>query len=234
MRRRTVSLASAIAAVALGVLVASAAALAPPQGTPDLSRMTIQSSDLAPGAKVVLSAYGTAPKNFAAVYSRNYSTAKTSSGVALFGLDSQVLLADTEGAANGYFALERSVYRSKRGRSLLAKVIARDSTKKGVSVKVSFGTYRSLGVGTQSLLQPASLKVNSVRAAADFIVLRVGSVVANVTVLLVDPKRSLAVAKLLAGDVVAHIAAVLGATGSTGTTGATGASGATGTTGATG
>jgi len=54
--------------------------------------------------------------------------------VALFGLDTEVLLADTEGAANGYFALERSIYNSKRGRSLLAKVIAQDAGKKGVSI----------------------------------------------------------------------------------------------------
>ncbi|HEY1778721.1 MAG TPA: hypothetical protein VGG41_21370 [Solirubrobacteraceae bacterium] len=235
MRRRTVSLALALAAVALGVLVASAAALTPPAGTPNLALMTIQPSDLAAGAKPVLSAYATAPKNFAAAYDRNYASAKTSSGVALFGLNSQVLLAKTEGAAKGYFALERSIYRSKSGRRLLAKAIAQSSFNKGVAITVvGFGAFRSLGVGTQSLLQTMTLKVRGVRATADFIVLRVGSVVTSVTLLLINSKRSLAVAKQLAGDVADHIAAVLSPTGPTGTTGASGTTGTSGTTGATG
>jgi len=226
MRRRIASLAAALAVVALGVLVASAAAVTPAPGTPDLALMTIQPSDLAAGAKPAVGAYGTPPKNFAAVYERSYTSAATNAGVALFGLDTEVLLADTEGAANGYFALERSIYNSKRGRSLLAKVIAQDAGKKGVSITAAgFGKFRSLGVGTESFLQPLSLKIKNVRAAADFVVLRVGSVVANVTTVLVKPKRALAVARQLAGDVAAHIAAVLGATGSTGASGSTGSTG---------
>ena len=232
MRRRTVSLAALLAAVALGVLVASAAAVTPPAGTPDLSMMTVQAGDLAPGAKLGVNAYATAPKSFTAAFDRSYTTASSNSGVLLFGLDTEVLLSQTSGAAGHFFSLERSLYRSKRGRTLLAKVIEKDSGKQGVALKnVRFGGFRALGVGAQSFLQPISMRIKNVNAAADFVVVRVGGVVVNLTVVLVDPRRSLSVAKEFGGDVASHITTVLGATGATGATGTTGASGTTGATG---
>jgi hypothetical protein len=234
MRRRTVSLASLLAAVALGVLVASAAALTPPAGTPDLSAMTIQPSDLAPGAKLSAQSYLQAPHNFAALYERKYTTAMTTSGTALLGLDSQVLLGDNAGATRGLFSLERSLYTTKRGRALLAKQVASQSGKSGAKVKISaFGKFRLLRIGTQAFLQPITLKSGGESAGAVYVVVRVGSVLTNLTVGLLAPKQTLAVARELGGDLAAHIAAVLAASGSTGATGTTGATSATGTTGAT-
>jgi hypothetical protein len=235
IRRRTVSLAALLAAVALGVLVASAAALTPPAGTPDLSAMAIQPGDLAPGAKLAAASYLQAPRNFAALYERKYASAMTTSGTALLGLDSQVLLGDNVGATRGLFSLERSLYRTKRGRVLLAKQVASQSSKEGVKVKISgFGKFRALSIGTQSFVQPITLKAGDRSAAAEYVVVRDGSVLANLTVGLLAPKQTLAVAHLLGGDVASHIAAVLAGSGSTGASGTTGTTGASGSTGATG
>src|ERR1700722_8781229 len=95
MRRRTASLVALGVALALGVLVASAAAPPPPAGTPNLAQMTIQSADLAAGAKVGTDAYAKPPANFIAEYNRSFKAATTKSGARMFGLDTQVLLANT-------------------------------------------------------------------------------------------------------------------------------------------
>ena len=225
MRRRTVSLAALGVAVAFGVLVASAAALAPPAGTPDLSQMTIQPSDLAAGAKIGVDAYAKPPANFAAEYDRTFTVAATKAGVRMFGLDTQVLLANTPAVAVGFFTLERGIYRSKLGRRLLSKALESDTGKNGVKLtQVHFEKFRALALGSQAFVQAVLLKIKNVKAAADFVVLRDGSVVTTLTVVLVQPKRTLAVATELGKDFVTHITAVLAATGPTGPSGATGAS----------
>jgi len=235
MRRRSIWLATIGAAVALGLAVATAAALAPPAGTPDLARMTIQASDLAPGSTVVTDAYAKPPKSFSAEYVRNFATAKTPAGVALFGLDTQVLLGDTQTVATGFFALERVTYRSRVGRALLTKALESASGKNGVTLgNVHFGKFRQLALGSQAFLQPVVLTIKSATAGADFVVLRDGAVMETVTVVLADPRRSLSVANQLGKDVTAHITAVLAAIGSTGASGPTGPTGPTGTTGTTG
>ena len=235
MRRRTVSLAALIAAVALGVLVASAAATSPPAGTPDLAKMAIQPSDLAPGAVASIGGYAKAPKNFTALYISRYNQATTTSGVALYGLETELLAGKTQGAAAGLFSLQRSLYHSKLGRKLLGKELVAELGKKGVSLKqVHFGHFGVLGSGTQSFVQPIVLNVKGVHAGADFVVVRVGSILSDVTMVLAKPAGALAVAKELGADVAAHIRAVLAGGGSTGATGPTSGTGATGATGATG
>lgn len=229
MRRRSISLAMLGVAVAFGLAVASASAFSPPPGTPDLSQMTIQASDLASGATLSTDAYAKPPKNFLAEYLRSFASARTLAGLTLFGLDTQVLLGDTAAVATGFFALERGIYRSKSGRRLLTNALERASSKNGVTINaVHFQKFRSLALGSQAFLQPVVLHIKRVQAAADFIVLREGSVITTVTVVLADPRRSLPVARQLGKDVIGHITTVLASTGGTGATGATGPTGPTG------
>lgn len=230
MRRRSISLAMLVAAVALGVVVASAAALAPPPGTPDLSKMTIQVADLAPGATVGTDDYATPPKNFSAAYERNFTTAKTPDGLRVAGLNTQILLGKSAAAATGFVARERRFLRSKRGRSLLTKVLENSTANNGARItKVQFEKFRPLALGSGAFVQPVLVDVKRRLFAADFFVLRDGVLVSTVSFVLADPAKSLPVAEQLGTDVSDHITAVLGATGSTGSTGSSGATGATGT-----
>ena len=228
MRRRSIPLAMLGAAVALGLAVASAAALSPPSGTPDLSRMTIQSGDLAPGATVATDGYATPPKNFTAAYARKFATAKTPAGLRLLGLDTQILLGKTTAAATGFFAVERSFLRSKRGHSLLTKVLESSTAHNGAKInKVSYQQFRPLALGSDAFLQPVVLHVKRLRLAADFVVLRDGVVISTVSYVLTDPMKSMPVAEQLGKDVSDHITAVLAGSGPTGPSGATGPTGTT-------
>ena len=230
MRRRSIWLAMLGAAVALGLVVATAAALSPPPGTPDLSKMTIQAGDLAPGAKVDAAGYTTPPKNFTAVYDRNFSSAKTPAGLTLFGLDTEVLLGNTEAVATGYYALQRRVYGSKAGRSLLKKGL-KSLVGKGVTIgDVRFEKLRRLALGSEAFVQPVLLKVKHINVATDILVLRDGSVASSVSFVLTDPTRTLSTANQLGKDIVKHITAVLAASGPSGPTGSSGATGPTGAT----
>jgi hypothetical protein len=228
MRRRSIWLAMLGAAAALAVVVASAAAVSAPPGTPDLSQMTLQAADLAPGATVAIDQYETPPTNFLAEYVRSFAKAKTPAGLALAGLDSRVLLGKTAAVTTSFFALERRLYSSKSGRKLLAKGIVGELAKTGATTKdVHFEKFRSLRLGSQAFLQAIVVRVKGKSVAADFVVMRVGAVLTDVSVALAKPKSVLSVANQLGKDVVAHITAVLAASGPTGPSGASGPTGTT-------
>ena len=228
MRRRSIWLAMLGVTVAFAVAVATAAAVSAPAGTPDLSLMTLQAGDLAPGATVATDDYATPPKNFTAAYDRNFAAAKTPAGLRLLALDTQVLLGESAAAATGLFARERGLLRSKRGRSLVTKVFESAPAQNGARItKVHFEKFRRLALGSDAFLQPVLLHVKHRHFAADFVVLRDGAVVSTVSLVLTDPTQALPVAVQLGTDVSDHITAVLAATGSTGSSGATGPTGTT-------
>jgi hypothetical protein len=237
MNRRPRFLAAvSVATIAAGFLaVAIAQAVTPPPGTPDLSQMTLQASDLAPGAKTTLSRYVAPGTDTIAEYDRSFAGVTTSAGVKLTVLSTNVLLANSATNAKGLYKDVRLVYASKLGRKLLAEAIVKSAGKlSGVTAKdVHFAKSASAGVGDQSLNQPIAIRSKHKAVAADFVLLRIGDVLASVTIVVRRGQLDRSVATGLAATIGAHITAVLasGATGSTGTTGATGSTGATGATG---
>ena len=235
MNRRQRCLAgAAVAAIAAGGLsIAVAQAVTPPAGTPDLSLMTLQPADLAPGATVTRSRYVKPSNHVIAEYDRAFGPAATTDGGKLAGVVPGVLLVDSTAEAKRLYKELRLVYTSKLGHAILAAGIVKSAGKlAGVKLKnVHFAKPTSAGVGGQSLLQPISIHVKRRTVAADFVILRSDAVLAIVTVIVLRPHLDPSVVDGLAGTVAAHITTVLAATGSTGSTGTTGSTGATGATG---
>jgi len=232
MNRRQRCLAGiAVAAIAAGGLsIAVAQAVTPPAGTPDLSLMTLQPADLAPGAVVTHSLYVKPSTHVIAEYDRTFGSATTTAGVKLTDLVTAVLLVDSTPEATRLYKALRLIYTSKLGHALLAAGIVKSAGKlSGVKPKdVHFAKPTSADVGAQSLLEAISIHVKHRTVAADLVVLRSDAVLAIVTAIVLRPHLDTSVVDGLAGTVATHITTVLAATGSTGSTGSTGATGATG------
>ena len=224
MRRvsRTLCLA---AAICLGIAT-TALAVTPPAGTPDLSQMTIQASDLAPGAQTVTDRYITPASGVVASYSREWLPGSTDGGVPLAVAGGEVQFLGSAGVATTQFAAAQKALAKKSERRLLAAAIALEGRGRGVTSKdVSVGRPRSVSIGDAALELPLTLRFKGRRARVELYFLRVASVIAIITT---EDARS-ANAKRggheLAADVASHIGAVLAAGGATGATGPTGATG---------
>jgi hypothetical protein len=232
MKRHTTRLAAvAVAVIAAGGLsIGIAQAVTPPAGTPDLSSMALAASDLGPGATALTGAYVKPAGTVIAEYERGFGAVTTTAGVKLAALFSGVLLLDSTADAAKSFNGIRKIYSSKLGRALLAGEVVKGAGKaSGVTVKdVHFGRSASVGVGDESLILSVLVEVKHRGAAADFVVVRIGSVLALIDVIVKRTHLDSSVATGLAGTVGAHITAVLAASGASGPTGPTGPTGATG------
>ena len=229
-RRRALGLAVALLLTS-AVGIASAAAVVPPAGTPDVSAMAVQPTDLAPGAVVGRDGYQTPPAGFTADYRRVFTTASLTTNGTQFMLDNQVLLAPTSSLAQFYLSLDRIVYGSKKGRLTLARAIVHDAGKRGgITVRdVHFSKLKPIAAGSGSFMETVTVHGRHSTASVDLVVIGAGQVAAQLVLSAGQPLPG-QVPTTLAGDIVCHVTTVLGATGPTGATGAT----ATGTTGATG
>ena len=227
MNRRCRSAAAAVAAIAAcGLAAAVAQALVPPPGTPDLAKMTLQASDLAPGA-VVLDGYVKPGAREVAQYDRTFTSVATTGGVKLELIQTQLALAASTPDATSLFKGARSLFASKQGRSeLVAEVVAGAGTSvPRADITVHFGKLRELGIGDQSSLASVRLRVKQRVSTLYSALLRIGNVVATVTVIALRAHLAASVPTGLAQSVAAHITAVLAATGPTGPTGPTAATG---------
>ena len=208
--------AAALAALAaLALAVATAQAYAPPRGTPDLSKMTLQPGDLAHGAQVLVSQYFPPGSGLQlqAQYNRDFGSAATSAGVRFTQIQTSITLAKTPAVAKIVFAQLPSIYGTQSGRAILATEVA-PITGKGAGTTpkdARFGKPRAIGIGQQSLFEPATFVVNGAPIAADFAWLRIDGVIANLAFVAAGPKLSDAVAIALTRTVAAHISAVLAA-----------------------
>jgi len=207
----------AFAALTLALAVASAQAYAPPHGTPDLSKMTLQPGDLARGAQVLVSAYFPPGSGLQlqAQYNRDFGSAATSAGVRFTQIQTSITLAKTPAFAKVVFAQLPSIYGAQSGRTILAQEVEPLFGKgAGQTPKdARFGKPRSIGAGQQSLFLPATFVVAGATVAADFAWLRIDGVIANLALVAAGPKLADAVAIGLTRTVAAHISAVLGAAG---------------------
>ena len=233
----TVAITGATIALGGGVLMASAQALTPPAGGPDLGQMTVQLADLAPGASVHADGYVKPETGFTAEYGRTFSGARAQGGGGpSFSLQTHISLASKDATAHRAIVVERGIYNSKPGRRLLAQTIVRGAgAHSHLTVKeVHFGKLERINVGVGSFIETVRLSVKRLSVFADFVVIGVGPVAANLTFIGIGRQLPAATLTRMARVVGAHIAANLPPVGATTTTGTTGVTGTTGTTGATG
>lgn len=210
-RHRLAALSAAI--VALAFAVASAQAFSPPAGTPDLAKMTLQPSDLAPGAQVLVSAYfdpGVGLK-LRAEYDRDFGVASTKTGVKFAQIQTTITLANSTSFAKTVFAQLQPLYGANTGRAgLVAQVRPFSGKGSGATLKdATFGKLASIGVGQQSLFESATIRSQGATLVAGFVWIRVDDAVAFLAIVAAKPSLSNAVPIALATAVAAHMKSVL-------------------------
>lgn len=219
---RIASRALCLAVVICATVVTTALAVTPPAGTPNLSQMTIQAVDLAPGAKLVKDGYVAPASNVVASYTRAWQPAPTATGSPIISAISQILLLATPAKASTLFGAERRLLDSKADRPLLARIFSEGSHSKIKPKKVHFGRFRSLAIGDGAFVLPLTVRERRVSVTVDLDEVKVGDVLAELTVVAHSAKVARKGGEELATDVAGHISATLAATGSTGPTGSTG------------
>jgi hypothetical protein len=195
--------------------------------------MTVQPSDLQPGATVATDRYVKTSAPFTAAYERDFNGVQlTASGVP-FTLETALMLARTSAAAQQAITLERRLFGSPLGRSLIAASVHSNLPKRIPPKDVHVGKITSLGVGSGSFEMPVTIRVPPIAINSEWAVVHTGPVAANIVVVAVDSKLPGSIVTTLGGDIVSHVASVLaGATGPSGPSGPTGATGTTGASGA--
>jgi hypothetical protein len=141
----------ALMAFAAGSSTASAAA---PDGT-DLAQMALAVSDLPAGAKVRRQGY-VKDSDFVAAYQREFKSGARIGRSRVDLLESDVVLLPSADEATAYYAAVAAIFKTKKGRALLAKQLVADLPKdvpKG-AFKVTFGKVTSLQAGEDSLVAP--------------------------------------------------------------------------------
>jgi hypothetical protein len=218
-----------LASVLAGLLAGVAAAVTPPAGTPDLSMMTVQSTDLQPGATIGTDGYQKASSPFTAAYVRSFNGAQLTPNGVPFGLTTILMIAPTSAVAQQAFIIQRHVLGSSGGRHLIAMALLGNRSKQIPSNRVHVGKITSLRVGDGAFEVPVTVRVPPIVVTAEWAVIRTGRVLATIVPVAVGSKLPGSITATLGGDVSGHIASVLaGATGPTGTSGPTGATGTTG------
>ena len=214
MINRRITCRAGAAALAICALASgSAQAYSPPKGTPDLAKMTLQPSDLVPGATLLVNTYSDPGGGFhlRAEYDRDWGAASTASGVKLQQLQTQITLATSTAWAHTIFTQVPSIYGSSGGRGSLIDNIDAGNGSSATLKNARFSKLRSIGVGQQSMYGSATIATKASTIAAGFAWIRVDAAIALLVV--VAPKAPLAdsVTIALAKTVAAHMTAVLGA-----------------------
>jgi len=145
-----------------GTVRAATAAL--PAGTPDLAQIALGPADL-PGAKVSRQRYVDNP-DVVASYEREFKAGvRVGNGTAL-SLENDIDVLGSADTAHSYYASIKSLFGSKQGRLLFTKSILagveKDTKAKGTT-KVTYGRLRTLGVGSETFVQPVTVTMKSLR-----------------------------------------------------------------------
>jgi hypothetical protein len=161
------SLKAAAALAAFLVVVSTAAA-----ATPDVASMTLQPADV-PGAKVTHQG-AVKETGYLAAYSREFSFSAPAGSAKLVGLDAEVMVASTPATATKDVAKAETGFRSKAGRTLFVKTIAKEAGVKTTAVAV--GAPRKVAGYDQGFELPVSVKVKSGRVYETLVYLRIDRV----------------------------------------------------------
>jgi hypothetical protein len=220
--RRLRRLAASAAAL---TLAASAAATAkpytPPPGTPDLAKMTLRRSDLAPGPKPWSDSYEPPPAgtNLRAIYDRRFRAETTKGGVKLTDIETDINYARTTTSAEAFFARDAQLTATARVRTdllfdLWTGPADTDPTPppQFTLKDANFGKLHSIGIGEQSQFESVSVRTKPTTIVADQLIWRIDDMVV-IMVVAARPDLADSVSIGLARTMAAHITAVLDATG---------------------
>ena len=202
---------AAAAALALAVLATAAAAATAPTSQAALSRMTLQRSDLAPGAAVTTS-YGGGGNGFPPSLDRAFGAATTKAGFKLEGIVTEIEATPTGHAALGYLKTRRSIYGGTLGPTYLGADLAAGVGRMEalIPTRIHFGKLHAIAAGRQGWLVAATFSAAGATFAVDELDLVVAGVNASLTVVAAGPSLPESVSLALARTVAAHIASVLG------------------------
>jgi hypothetical protein len=211
MRRSFHGPAAATAAIALAVLAAAAAAATPPTSQAALSRMTLQGSDLAPGAAVT-TAYGPSGNGFPPSLDRAFGVATTKAGFKLEGIVTEIDATRTARAALGYLDTRREIYGGTLGPTYLGADLAAGVGRMEalIPTRIHFGKLHAIAAGRQGWLVAGMFSAAGATFAVDELDLVVAGVNASLTVVAAGPSLPESVSLTLARTVAAHIASVVG------------------------
>ena len=205
--------AAAAALLALAVAVASAQAFSPPSGTPDLAKMTLQPSDLARGAQVLVSEYFPpgAGLRERAQYDRDFGAASTTSGVKLAQIQTEITLANSTSFAKVVFSQVQGIYGANDGRAtLVTSVVPPAGPLSSATLKdAKFSKLAGIGVGQQSLFESATIRSKGATLVAGFVWIRVDAAFAFLTIVAAKPSLANSVPIAIAATVAAHMKSVL-------------------------
>jgi hypothetical protein len=220
--RRAIALAGA--ALLAGGVAATAGAVTPPAGTPDLAQMVLAPADLTASEGVSGTGYITPPDGFGAAYAATLLPSATSDGVKYFSVTSEVAVAPDAAAASVQLAAEQAQYYSPRGRRQFVRAIVKLSPKHGrdhLAVRdFAYSGVGSAGIGDGSWIETLTVTVRHRSVQQVYLVYITGTYYVYVNLVgtrgEVVPQSD---AVALGHAVAAHITSVAGATGSSGTTG---------------
>jgi hypothetical protein len=205
------ALAAATAVTIAALAATTAEGYSPPKGLPDLAKMTLQSSDLASGATLLLSSYfdpGTG-LHLRAEYNRDWGAAKTTGGVKLEQLQTQITLAASTTWAQTVFGELPGIYGASVGHQDLVAGLDSTDGSSATLKDARFSKLRSIGVGQQSLYESATVATKGSTLAVGFAWVRVGAGMAFLVVLAPRPPLADSVTIGLARTLAAHMASVL-------------------------
>jgi hypothetical protein len=158
-----------VASVLAVLLVAASTAAA---STPDVASMTLQPADV-PGAKVTHQG-ALKEKGYLAAYTREFEFASPNGSAKLVALDAEVLVAATPATATKDVLKAENGFRSKAGRALFVKTVAKQARVKTSAVAV--GKLRSVAGYDQGFELPVSVKVKAGRVYETLVYLRIDRV----------------------------------------------------------
>ena len=158
------------AGAALGVMLALAAGAS--ATTPDVASMTLQPNDV-PGAKVTRQG-AVNEKGYLAAYERDFSFGAPNGSSRLIELDAETMVATTSATATKDVAAAEAGFRSKAGRALFARTVARQAGVKTTAVAV--GKLRTVAGYDQGFELPVSVKTKVGRIYETIVYLRLDRV----------------------------------------------------------
>lgn len=204
---------AAAATVAIAALVAaSAQAYTPPKGTPDLEKMTLQNSDLAPGATLLVNSYSDPGSglHLRGEYDRDWAPASTAGGVRLQQVQTTITLATSTKWAQTLLAQIPGIYGASPGQGDLLVNIDAGNGSSATLKDARFSKLRSIGVGQQSVYGSATITTKGSTLVAGFAWIRVDAAIGFLLVVAPRPPLADPVTIALAKTMAAHMISVVG------------------------
>jgi hypothetical protein len=231
-RRRYLPFVLVAAAALCAAAVASAAFITPPAGTPDLSTVVLQPSDLGSTSQEFLKGYVTPiVSSLTAQYSSAYGPVSTTAGVRYDEVTDTVGIGPTTVGSSAALATEAQLLGTRAGHKLIARDFVKSTPKRDhVTTKdVSVSTAVSAGIATSSSVVTITYDVKHKKIHQVILAFQDGDAYVGMSITgMLKEAVPQAVAIALATSIDAHVKALLAGSGATGTTGTTGASGTTG------